>query len=209
MTDIIELANAKQALFDHMAQEHNVTLLESEMQDIVTLCNHISSAQLLTQQEPVAFRDFDVGDDGYFNFNESIKQTTPPDTQAKIAELEDEIKRLNTGDNLKALIDDDTNALMQSCLEIDKTAKDTQQKLDKLTAICEEQKNTIRCLNDALGGEGSATTDNLVKLSRLEQKLDKAREALQSALAVLEEGSSNMPKVDAMRVLRQALKDTE
>jgi hypothetical protein len=53
MTDIIELANAKQALFDHMAQEHNVTLLESEMQDIVTLCNHISSAQLLTQQEPV------------------------------------------------------------------------------------------------------------------------------------------------------------
>ena len=53
MTDI--LANAKQALFDHMAQEHNVTLLASEMQDIVTLCERIAreKAQLLTQQEPI------------------------------------------------------------------------------------------------------------------------------------------------------------
>jgi len=76
MTDIIELAKQAELIHPNWPNEAgSKRIYEHEL---------IRFAQLLTQQEPVAFRDFDVGDDGYFNFNESIKQTTPPDTRQKL-----------------------------------------------------------------------------------------------------------------------------
>jgi hypothetical protein len=51
--------------------------------------------------------------------------------------LEDEIRRLHTGDNLKALVDDDTNQLMQTCLEMNGTIASQAKQIEVLKTYVE------------------------------------------------------------------------
>lgn len=57
--------------------------------------------------------------------------------------------------------------------------------IKKLKEIIEEQKRSIIALNDCIGGEGSCTTDNLVRVGRLEHTIEfltKRNEILKLAL---------------------------
>jgi len=50
-----------------------------------------------------------------------------------------------------------------------------------LKKTAEDQRKTIEMLNDALGGKGTLTTDNLTRIARLEAELD-AKQAKIDAL---------------------------
>lgn len=62
--------------------------------------------------------------------------------------------------------------------------------------IVEGQRNCLRALNDIIGGEGSATTDNILAYSRWEERVRDAvqqeREKFQKQLAVLHDQYSLM-----------------
>lgn len=62
----------------------------------------------------------------------------------------------------------------------------------KLKDIIEEQKCTINGLNECIGGAGSYTTDNLVRVSRLEHVIDSLNERISELKDVLQEAIDGM-----------------
>lgn len=77
---------------------------------------------------------------------------------------------------------------------------------DKLREIIAEQKRTIMALNDALGGEGTCTTDNLVRVSRLEQQVEALMKERAAALSDL---SCQIARNAELEVALTALRDSE
>lgn len=57
--------------------------------------------------------------------------------------------------------------------------------LRRLHETVAQQRRTIESLNDAIGGDGSLTTDNLVTVSRLEDRIDALEQAGRMALGHL------------------------
>jgi chromosome segregation ATPase len=78
-------------------------------------------------------------------------------------------------DRLRAEVEDYRNGYKGSCFCCEPVALKNQELRAEVASLKEllgEQKQTIAALNSALGGEGSCTTDNLVRIGRLEMQND-------------------------------------
>ena len=59
----------------------------------------------------------------------------------------------------------------EECEQLRTELAEAQERIKELEEILKEQRESIVALNTALGGEGSLTTDNLVRVGRLEQRI--------------------------------------
>lgn len=107
---------------------------------------------------------------------------TPSDAAAQIAELEEDRngwkdvaaageKIIAEKDERIAELETLCSAISRDCNNAALERNEARDQVYKLKDIIEEQLLSITALNDCIGGEGSLTTDNLVKVERLEHKI--------------------------------------
>jgi hypothetical protein len=110
-------------------------------------------------------------------WNQATRATAQ--AQARIAELEAEVKRLHTGDNFKALLDEDSNTLMQTCLELHKTIKAKDERIAEL----EKDAERYRYIKNEIGNPTSEFSINvfagvdflsILTADELDDSIDKA-----------------------------------
>jgi multidrug resistance efflux pump len=82
---------------------------------------------------------------------------------------------------------------------------DVEEKLRRLGATVEQQRHTIEFLNAAIGGDGSLTTDNLVTVSRLENRIATLEKLLKVEQSLVKHGTKVQAKFEArITALEQA-----
>lgn len=69
-------------------------------------------------------------------------------------------------------VDDEKNEYAQMIVSALNTVSECDKRVAMMNDRIDEQKHTISALNDCIGGEGSTTTENLIRVSRLEQKIE-------------------------------------
>lgn len=142
------------------AQEAKIAKLEGQVKSYIKLIN-TNTERHMTMED----RFFTADEEGFITDNNF-------DFDAALHVSGDFV------DNEKALYAQMIVTALNSVVEYDKMVA-------RYEDIIEEQKRTIIALNDCIGGEGSCTTDNLVRVGRLEhtiQFLTKRNEILAMAL---------------------------
>ena len=84
-----------------------------------------------------------------------------------------------------------------------------ERQLAQANAVIAEQKNSIAGLNSCIGGEDSCTTDNLIRVTRLENIIAEQKETIDSQWGMLQRGGYDelLAQIKDQSELIEKLKD--